>query len=370
MTATDANAATTKDIAPKRDYSLNGDRAKYAVELGLASAKWYHSDIPREKIRELMHKSDRRALTDTLIWFGLLFLSGLGGVIFWGQWLAVPFFVVYGVLYGSASDSRWHECGHGTAFKTRWMNNFVYHVASFMVVRNPITWRFSHARHHVDTIIVGRDPEIALVRPPSLIEASLRFIGILSAPQSMLRLARNAVGFLTDDERNYIPPRAIPRVVFWARIHSIIYLATFALCAIFWSFLPLMLIGFPRLYGCWHMVMMGILQHGGLAEDVTDHRMNSRTVYLNPISRWLYWNMNYHVEHHMFPMVPYHAMPKLHELIKHDLPQANSSIFDAYCEVIKALWRQQKEPDFFIQKELPVTAKPFREEFHDIEIER
>jgi fatty acid desaturase len=41
---------------------------------------------------------------------------------------------------------------------------------------------------------------------------------------------------------------------------------------------------------------------------------------MNPISRFLYWNMNYHVEHHMFPMVPYHALPKLHETIKHDLP--------------------------------------------------
>ena len=38
-----------------------------------------------------------------------------------------------------------------------------------------------------------------------------------------------------------------------------------------------------------------------------DHRLNSRTVYMNPISRFIYWNMNYHIEHHMFPMVPYHA---------------------------------------------------------------
>ena len=41
---------------------------------------------------------------------------------------------------------------------------------------------------------------------------------------------------------------------------------------------------------------------------------------MNPVSRFLYWNMNYHVEHHMFPMVPYHALPQLHEEIKADLP--------------------------------------------------
>ena len=83
-----------------------------------------------------------------------------------------------------------------------------------------------------------------------------------------------------------------------------------------------MLIGVPRLYGTWHMVLTGLLQHIGLADNVIDHRLNTRTVYMNPISRFIYWNMNYHVEHHMFPMVPYHALPRLHELIKHDLPAA------------------------------------------------
>ena len=47
----------------------------------------------------------------------------------------------------------------------------------------------------------------------------------------------------------------------------------------------------------------GVTQHLGLAEDVLDHRLNSRTVYMNPFFRFVYWNMNYHVEHHMFPMV-------------------------------------------------------------------
>ena len=60
----------------------------------------------------------------------------------------------------------------------------------------------------------------------------------------------------------------------------------------------------------------------GLAENVLDHRLNCRTVYMNPINRYLYWNMNYHVEHHMFPLVPYHALPRLHELVKADMPAA------------------------------------------------
>ncbi|HBY12837.1 MAG TPA: fatty acid desaturase, partial [Rhodobacteraceae bacterium] len=68
--------------------------------------------------------------------------------------------------------------------------------------------------------------------------------------------------------------------------------ATGALALILWSILPLMVIGLPRLYGAWHHVMTGVLQHGGLAEDVLDHRLNTRTVYMNRISRFIYLDMN------------------------------------------------------------------------------
>jgi hypothetical protein len=51
------------------------------------------------------------------------------------------------------------------------MNTVVYEIASFMIMRNSATWRWSHARHHTDTYIVGRDPEIAVMRPPELAKA-------------------------------------------------------------------------------------------------------------------------------------------------------------------------------------------------------
>ena len=113
------------------------------------------------------------------------------------------------------------------------------------------------------------------------------------------------------------------------------------------------------------MVMTGLLQHGGLAEDVLDHRLNSRTVYMNPVSRWIYWNMNYHVEHHMFPMVPYHALPRLHELIKDDLPRAQPLDAAGLCRDGPAVLRQRHDPDYYLRRDLPPTARPYRDEFHE-----
>ncbi|MBX9458753.1 MAG: fatty acid desaturase family protein [Rhizobium sp.] len=364
MAVTDTAGATR----PKRDYSLVGESARRAVETGLASAEWYHTEIPRKVMKELMQRSDGPAIRDSILWIALILGSAAGAIYFWGSWWCVPFFVVYGVLYGSSSDSRWHECGHGTAFKTRWMNDVIYQIASFMLMRNPVSWRWSHARHHTDTIIVGRDAEIAVMRPPDLMRAALAFTGILDFRYSLPGLFKNAAGILSDDEKDYIPEMERAKAITAARWHVAIYVATVALAIYTWSFLPLMLIGLPRLYGSWHMVMTGLLQHIGLADNVVDHRLNTRTVYMNPISRWIYWNMNYHVEHHMFPMVPYHALPRLHELIKHDLPVPNPSMWHAYREVWPVLLKQLRYEDFYLKRELPPTARPYRMEFHDMPV--
>lgn len=354
-----------------KDYSLTGSSTNQAIKSGLVAAQWYHSNVSRKTMKSLMQRRDSPAIIDTLIWVILHIVFAWGGIYFWGSWSAIPFWLAYGVIAGSVCDSRWHECGHGTAFKTRWMNDLVYHFASFQIMRNPINWRWSHTRHHTDTIIVGRDPEIVWMHPINLTLKFLSFFGIFDAYHSLKGLCSNAIGILSQDEQEYIPTSEYPKVIFWARIHMLIYAFTFMVAVwllnsgMGWkSIIPFLLIGGPRIYGCWHFVMTGLLQHGGLAEDVIDHRLNSRTVYMNPVSRWIYWNMNYHIEHHMFPMVPYHALPALHKLIKDDLPDPNTSIWNAYSEMIKAVLRQTREPGYFLRKELPSTARPYREDLH------
>jgi len=138
--------------------------------------------------------------------------------------------------------------------------------------------------------------------------------------------------------------------------------ATIALSLLLGSILPLMVIGLPRLYGAWHHVMTGLLQHLGLAENVTDHRLNTRTVLMNPVSRFIYLNMNYHVEHHMFTMVPYYNLPKLHELIKHDVPAADPSIIAAFKRLVPVLKQQLLNQDAVIIRDLPEAAEPYRSE--------
>ncbi len=352
------------DTMGKRDYSLLGPDARHAVDTGLAAAEWYHTDVPRKVMKALMQRTDGPALRDSVILFGCMITFAGIGIALWPSWWSAPFWLAYGVLYGSASDSRWHECGHGTAFRTPWMNDAVYQIASFMIMRNSATWRWSHARHHTDTYIVGRDPEIAVMRPPELAKVVLNFFGILDVLRFFPNLIHNALSGPTAAERTFVPQSEWTRVQRVAQVHLAIYAATLALALWMGSILPLMVIGLPRLYGAWHHVMTGLLQHGGLADNVTDHRLNSRTVLMNPVSRFVYWNMNYHVEHHMFPMVPYHALPRLHAAIRHDLPAPNRSILQGYAEMWPAFRRQLRNEDYFLKRALPPTAKPYRCDLH------
>ena len=343
--------------AMKRDYSLVGEEARAAVVKGLASAHWYACPVPRKALKELMRRKDGPAVRDTLVWFAGLAVSGALGCHFWGSPAAVPFFAVYGVLYGSASDSRWHECGHGTAFKTRWLNDFVYHVACFMILREPTIWRWSHTRHHTDTIIVGRDPEIVAMRPPDLLALALNVFALKSGAKAFQHLFMHAAGRLSADEATFVPEMDRGKVHLVARLYLALFALAIGACFYAGSILPAMLVGLPTFYGAWLSVYFGVTQHVGLAEDVLDHRLNSRTIHMNPIFRFVYWNMNYHVEHHMFPMVPYHALPKLHEAIKQDCPPAYPGTLAAYREILPAIVRQLRDPTYFVRRELPASAR-------------
>ncbi|MEM9720930.1 MAG: NADH:ubiquinone reductase (Na(+)-transporting) subunit F [Bacteroidota bacterium] len=354
------------EIEALRDYSLVGVEAKKAIEMGLADAEWYRSPVPKHKMRELLVRKDGPAIRDTLLWFGLIIGSGYLFFVLWGTWWAILPYIVYSTLYASASDSRWHESSHGTAFKTDWMNIALYEISSFMVFRQSTVWRWSHFRHHSDTIIRGRDPEISMKRPPLVKRLVLGIMGLGGAIPEFRQILLHATGKIDKEVATYVPPREHASVILKARMYLSIYISVVFLALYFNTILPLMFIGFPTVAGGWLLRIYGWTQHAGLQENVLDHRLNSRTVYMNRIHRFLYWNMNYHVEHHMFPLVPYHALPKLHELIKDDCPAPKNGLIDAYKEIIPAIIKQMKDANYYINRELPSTASiiaPKKENF-------
>jgi fatty acid desaturase len=336
-------------------YRLVGGAGERARAAGLVNAEWYKCAVPRPVMKQLMQRSDAGAIRDTVIWYAAIVSSG---VLAWFAWhahslWAIPAFFIYGTLYCSPADSRWHECGHGTAFKTRWMNDVLYQVASFQIFRRATVWRWSHARHHTDTLVVGRDPEIASPRPTDWLGIALNLVALKHVSNELPKMLAAACGRIDDEARTYVPESEWSKVIREARITVAIHAAVIGACLYFRTLLPLLYIGLPSLYGAWLYLYFGLTQHAGMPENVLDHRLNCRTVMMNPVFRFLYWNMNYHLEHHMFPMVPFHALPRLHEVVKADMPPRYDSTLAAYAEIIPALIRQARDPSYHVKRPVP-----------------
>ena len=60
----------------------------------------------------------------------------------------------------------------------------------------------------------------------------------------------------------------------------------------------------------------------------------------------------------MYPMVPFHALAQLHEEIRNDCPPPYTSLFEAFKEIIPTIWKQRKDPTYFVSRPLPQSTKP------------
>jgi len=332
------------------ETALDNDAIEQRVE-----RKWYSAGLPRKRLKQLMQRSDAKGLANFGLWVILLVISGYAAAISWGTWWAVPAFFIYGTLYTS-SDAHWHECAHGTAFRSYWLNELFYHPLSYMCLREAYLWRWSHARHHTHTITPGLDPEIAVPRPARLLPIACDIVYIFSGWFEVKRIVLHACGIVTPEARTFVPTSELQKM-FWSSRAYVAFTAAVAGWSIATgSFLPIMFVVLPRFYGAWLHHICALTQHCGLAEDVADHRLNTRTVYLNPVVRFYYANMNYHMEHHMFPMVPFHALPALHEEIKSQVPRAYAGFADVYREIIPTLIRQSRDPAYYVRRSVPESA--------------
>jgi fatty acid desaturase len=73
----------------------------------------------------------------------------------------------------------------------------------------------------------------------------------------------------------------------------------------------------------WHQT-----EHIGRPYDVNDQRLCTRSVRVSPFIKVIYWGLDDHVEHHLFPGVPSCNLPKLHRILDKDhyLPESKNMV--------------------------------------------
>ena len=315
---------------------------------------WYRPNIDKKTLKGLMQRRDLPAWINTICFFGVLILSGIVAWYSWGTWWAIPAFLVYGNIY-SFLNARWHEFGHRSAFKTRWLNDLFYEICSFLDYFESHSWRWSHTHHHSRTIHVDVDYEIQVSRPANLWNLFFRdAFAVDRVWAEFKKVFQHSLGIETPLMKDCVPENERWKVIWNSRLYMALKIAIIAWAISIQSFLPLMFFITPLLYGGTLFQFVAMLQHGGLKADTWDHRESTRTVYLNGFLGWcLYANMNYHIEHHIFPQVPFYNLPKLHEHIKDQCPQPNTSFYDGMKVMIPAILKQAKDPAYHLPRELP-----------------
>ena len=333
------------------------DREQTSVKpTGMQTETWVRIKIDPADLRELMQRQDARPLRDFALYFGLLAAFAAATIALWGSWWAACPLLAYSILYSTGAQSREHETGHGTAFRTKWLNRLFFEITSFMAVRETFLRTHSHDAHHKHTIIVEKDPEIVTPAPPNMFQLVVNFLMLQRTLGELGQIVIHASGGLSSRDRARghaaLPEGAPGKARLWLAI-----MAGTAACSIYLqSWIPLLLLGpVPTMVGGPIKHLFAVSQHVGLARDVFDYRLNTRTIYLGPVLGFLYMNMQYHLEHHLYPNVPYYNLPRLHELIKDRCPPAYHGLWAVYRELVPVLWRQRRDPSVFIRREIPAS---------------
>ncbi len=330
---------------------------KSSVTINNISNDWFRAKIDKKKLKFLSKRSNFEGWKHIIIFTVSLITLGILSVYFWKSWWFILFYLSYCTMWGGA-DAIWHECGHRTAFKSRKLNDFFYNIASFMNNFEPVRWRWSHSLHHSYTASVDpHDYEVdaSIFSNHTLFSFIIGFIpgiNFLTLHKSLhLEIIKHALGIKTKVMLDCIPKDKRRSCVISSRVFVLLWISILIYAIFINSLLPIMMLLIPTFFRSLNMVW-GLTQHMGLREGTKDHRESTRSVRLNPIFSFIYWKMEYHIEHHMFPMVPSFNLPKLHEEIKNQLPKSQT-LFEAYKEIFPAVIKKSKNQDYFIPVKIP-----------------
>jgi fatty acid desaturase len=227
-----------------------------------------------------------------------------------------------------------HEGMHGTLFPDRRQNWAVSLFLGATFLMSFTSYRVMHIRHH-KYLGDPRDPDdyhnysdsrrvVWLLHFVRLTFGPLLYVFLI--PLMALRHGSAA-------QRKLI---LVEYTILFAIYSALLRLAPARELFVVW-FVPLLLMGM-------FTAIRGFTQHG--ITEASDPYLASRTMLPNPVIAFFLLNENYHLEHHLFPEIPSHHLPRLHQLIWPKLPRAvcGKSYLAFLAAFLKATPRMDETP--------------------------
>ena len=287
----------------------------------------FNKEISSSKIQDLMIIK-HWYLLKIILFLGIYFLSIFFSLYLnenystFGLFFSIPFYLAAGAsLHGVCLFT--HEGVHGALHKNKWINNIIGSVCGYLVLQTMSGYRVLHLKHHKYLNVEG---------DPGLLKTYVSNKYIIAAMEWGYFLF-GYVAFLT-----IIPYQGFKqgnRKDRFLIITDVVFILLF-----FWTItnpLPFiwLLNGWliPMIFVHFMMNIRGMSQHLML-EDYHDPYKGARTIKAHPLVDFFLCNENYHIEHHLYPSVPWYNLKKVHELIKEKLVENNSTIIFSFKEFI------------------------------------
>lgn len=350
---------------------------------------WYRSKLEPAKLREFSKRSDARGWLQAGGHLALFVLTGGLTFLFWWQGNWPAFFITlfaHGTIGSFFAGTAPHELGHGSVFRTKWLNKVFLYLFSLLSWWDPFDYASSHTYHHRYTLHPEGDRENLLPLHPKVGKTfllQLFTINLFTQPgrtfgkggliSTILVTILGALGKVGSDA---IPsnewlkalhadqPAQHRKSILWSRALLLFHGSVLVVSLLTGLWVLVLIFSLFRFIGNWLTYFVALPQHCGLRENTTDFRKSTRSMKLNPVVEFLYWHMNWHTEHHMFAGIPCYNLKKLHLEIADDMPEPRT-LKGAWQEMLETWRRQQTDPDYAFDTPLPESAKLSREDKGD-----
>ncbi|MCP5162821.1 MAG: fatty acid desaturase [Hahellaceae bacterium] len=244
-----------------------------------------------------------------------------------------------------------HDCGHYSLFGRRSLNGWFGSLASIVTLTPFVAWRDIHFEHHRWVGVIDKDPTSAGLidfersqQHSRWMVALLRFIWLFRIPlPSILFTVQVMWGYpirLLKEGRARRSVAALfsmlialgPHVALVGYAGAAFYL-NYVLPTLFFSFLWYELINLTHHAGLYTLHSESHPESVPLHEQATFCRSAQMPAWGSLL---LCYHFNLHTEHHLYPTVPFHHLPRVRSMLKaYPLPEYNGVSFPHFNQALR-----------------------------------
>ncbi|OKH52811.1 hypothetical protein NIES2101_13190 [Calothrix sp. HK-06] len=284
--------------------------------------------IDNEVFQELRKRNDLKIFFQSLLNIGSYILVGLFGIWLNIWWIWPLLWICQGFLLSCFFDAA-HECIHNNFSGSARLNRLAGTLWLLPLFVNFSQFKHYHLEHHKHTKL-SNDPE------PSETFISISQYLLYFLIVVFVAHIKTSIEMALGRIPNYVRSDKLRRDINFNTLALLLWLICIITCTVlFWQYTTL-------LYWCPLLFVYPIglftvtLEHYGCDES-SCILSNTRSISSNFLFRCLVWNGNYHAEHHAYPSVPAHNLPRLHTLIGKHFKYQERSYVMFHFKLIRSL---------------------------------